>query len=180
MSADIDTGSAPVALRFCPACGADGLARPEPKRLHCADCGFTLFLNAATAAGAILTHDDHLVLTVRRHEPAPGWLDLPGGFVDPGEGVEQSLRRELREELGIAVNRLNYVGSWPNVYPYGGVVYSTCDIIFAAALQDRALQVGDDVSAVEWHPIANLPLDRVAFSSARAALAEFARTARLA
>ena len=165
-------------LRFCPACGADGLTRPEVKRLHCPACDFSLFLNAATAAAAILTHDDHLALTVRRHEPRQGLLDLPGGFVDPGESAEHGLRRELREELGISVDTLTYLGSWPNVYPYGGVIYQTCDVVFTAPLVHRQLRANDDVAAIEWHPITRLPLERIGFPSIRAALQRYVGNAQ--
>ena len=160
-------------LRFCPACGANRLRHPEPKLLKCSACGFALYLNTAAAAGAILTDGDKVLLTVRAKEPMQGYLDLPGGFVDHGEGIEDGLRRELQEELGIEVGDLHYVGSWPNTYPYGGMVYQTCDVIFTASIAGLCPHALDEVSALEWHHKDHLPIDRVGFPSLRAALRHF-------
>ena len=166
-----------MTFRYCPACGADGLTRPEAKRLHCPTCDFVLYLNTASAAAAILTHGDQVLLTIRARDPGKGMLDLPGGFTDPGEGVEDGLRRELREELGVEVGRLTYLGSWPNTYPYRGVTYSTSDVVFTGPVRPEGLQALDDVAGLEWHPRLALPYDRVAFPSLRAALRRYAQEA---
>ena len=163
-----------MTLRYCPACGADGLTRPELKKLHCPTCGFSLYLNAASAAAAILTDGERVLLTVRARDPAKGMLDLPGGFTDPGEGIEDGLRRELREELGVEVGPLAYLGSWANTYPYGGVTYTTCDVVFTGTVDPTGLQAMDDVAGLEWHSRTARPFERVAFPSLRSALRKFA------
>lgn len=160
-------------IRYCPACGRDGVTRPEVKRLWCPACGFTLYLNPAAAAAAILTDGDRVLFAVRARDPGRGLLDLPGGFTDPGEGIEDGLRRELQEELGVTVGPLAYVGSWPNTYPYGGHVYATCDVVFTGSVAGLHLQALDDVADLEWHHRDALPLERVAFPSLRAALIRF-------
>lgn len=165
-------------FRFCPACGADGLNRPESKRLACPACGFSLYLNSAATATAILTDGDNVLLTLRAKEPLQGYLDLPGGFIEHGEGIEEGLHRELQEELGISVRELRYFGSWPNTYPYEGVTYQTCDAIFTASISGLSPQALDEISALEWHHRECLPIDRVAFPSIRAALRRFSEENR--
>lgn len=54
--------------------------------------------------------DRPIVLIARRHPP-PGWA-IPGGFVDPGETVEQAAVREAREETGLAVRLLCLLGCY--------------------------------------------------------------------
>ena len=57
----------------------------------------------------------------RAKEPAKGTLDLPGGFVDMGETVEQGMIREIKEETGLDVEEIQYLFSSPNVYMYSGM-----------------------------------------------------------
>ncbi|MGL5326660.1 MAG: NUDIX hydrolase, partial [Aeromonas sp.] len=100
-------------------------------------------------------------------------LDLPGGFVDPGESLEVALRRELQEELGLDVSAqpCTYLGSFPNIYPYDGITYHTCDIFFAITLSEKpVIQPADDVAACQWLKISDIPLPRFAFESTRTAM----------
>ena len=60
----------------------------------------------AVTAGAIVTDDHGRVLLLKhRFRPGSGW-GLPGGFIEHGEQPEDGLRRELREEIGLEVERL--------------------------------------------------------------------------
>jgi NADH pyrophosphatase NudC (nudix superfamily) len=118
-------------FKYCPKCGAAALRAVGVKLLRCASCGFELYLNpAAAVAGVVVDEQGRMVVLVRGKEPGKGQWDLPGGFVDPGETAEEALRREVREEIGLEVTALRYLGSGPNVYEYMGVRYRTLDMGF--------------------------------------------------
>ena len=56
------------------------------------------------AVGVLLRSDDALLLTSRPEgKPYAGYWEFPGGKLEAGETVEQALRRELTEELGITI-----------------------------------------------------------------------------
>ncbi len=82
-------------FRFCPACGVEGGDFLLSREYHCPACGFRYFHNVATAAGIVAKRAGKYLFVVRAAEPAKGKLGLPGGFVDPGERVEDALRREI-------------------------------------------------------------------------------------
>ncbi len=66
-------------------------------------------------------------MTVRKHSPGQGALDLPGGFADHYESLEQVLTREVNEELIVVVDVSDwrYLFSFANRYPYAGISYYT-------------------------------------------------------
>ena len=54
--------------------------------------------------GAVILRDDRVLLVERGNEPLKGYWSLPGGVVEVGETLEEALRREIREETGLAVD----------------------------------------------------------------------------
>lgn len=159
---------------FCPQCGQKSLTVLTAKELRC-DCGFHYFHNVAASVMAALCWQDELLLAVRARNPQQGLLQLPGGFVDPGENLEQALRRELIEELNFDIGALSaqYFASFANTYLYDGITYQTCDAFFMIDLADKpVLQAGDDVAACEWFKWHDVDLDKIAFCSVKAAIAQ--------
>ena len=134
----------------------------------CHACGFNYFVNVATAVAALLIWQGHLLFSIRKHPPARGMLDLPGGFVDPSETAEEGLQRELHEELDLVVNHLRYVCSYPNRYEYNGVCYHTLDLFYQKTfVQKPELHPRDDIADTHWVKTTQIDFEAIAFSSMR-------------
>lgn len=157
-------------FRFCPRCGA-----PVPEAavgrspFGCSICHLTLFFNPGVAAGAWVFDAVGRVLLIRRaKDPQKGKFGLPGGFLDLNETAEEGLRREVREEVGLEVDRVAYLASVTNRYPYREVTYPVVDLIFTAtAVDPGAARPLDGVAGIEWHRPADVDPGELAFPSMR-------------
>ena len=152
---------------FCPICASKNVNNINNRKWECNDCGFVLYNNSATAVGVIIINDyGQILMEVRAKEPKIGLLDLPGGFVEHNETTEQACIRECREELGINIDIVKYLCTFPNTYEYKNFQYNTCDAFFVAKIKDGEkfnLQP-DEVSDIKWcslesrQDLANIPL----------------------
>ena len=111
------------------------------------------------AVVAFIEDDQRRLLALKRSfDPYAGMLDLPGGFVDPGETLETALLRETREEVGLEVTEAEYLFSAPNPYAYGGMMYTTTDAAFRCQVADLSMASADDET--ESIPLAKSKRDR--------------------
>jgi ADP-ribose pyrophosphatase YjhB (NUDIX family) len=170
---------------YCPDCASLKIRFEQEKVFHCPDCGFTYYHNVAAATGCIVRANVGLLFIVRGKEPGKGKLDLPGGFVDPGEGAVDGLLREFTEELGIDILSpawqagkegpgLQFLASFPNKYPYKNITYNTCDLFFyihAPNLTEKDLQLEKaEVTAVRFIKPEELDPEEIAFESIKKAV----------
>ena len=166
-----------VPVFYCPKCGEKSLRQLSAKKFVCEreHCQFTAYKNAAAAVAAIIElNNDKIIMTRRGKEPGKGKLDLPGGFVDANETLEKSLEREVREELGLQIRDLSYLGSFPNMYPYKGIEYSTVDSVFVCT--PDSINVKREEGEIEGWGIFDpelLNLEDVAFKSIQRALEQY-------
>ncbi len=105
----------------------------------------------------IIEVDEGIVLVKRRFPPL-GWA-LPGGFVDAGEWVAQSARREALEETGLTVELLELLGVYSNPARDPRGIY-TVSIVYIARAQGVP-QGGDDAAVAKVFPVDALPPDIV-------------------
>ncbi|MDR0426996.1 MAG: NUDIX domain-containing protein [Dysgonamonadaceae bacterium] len=134
-------------FKFCPKCGSPRFVENDFKSKKCESCGFIYYFNVSASTAVFLTDKyNRLVVAKRAKEPAKGTLDLPGGFVDPYETVEEAVKREIKEETGLKIDRIQYLFSLPNTYLYSGFEVHTADLFFQCRLDEISnLQAADDV-----------------------------------
>lgn len=160
-------------MLYCPQCGKQSLtsASMPTKQYRCGQCDFTFYQNAAAAVMVALCCEDEVLIAIRGREPGKGMWDLPGGFVDPDESLEQAAVRELYEELNLVVSEPCYISSNPNTYLYKEVEYKTCDAFFMVQLDSKPeITAQDDVAEVKWVKLKDVALDKFAFNSAKVAV----------
>ena len=127
----------PDNFRYCPKCSAAALRPSSPKSIRCSECGFEYFFNAAGAVAALIVNQNgELLVTVRAHDPHKGKLDLPGGFIDPGESAEHALAREIKEELNLDIEDMQYVASAPTPTTINRSPTPPIDMAFTGRIDD--------------------------------------------
>lgn len=156
----------------CPRCGQPLALHAETDDVHvtCAACGFLHYDNPAPATVVLILDDrDRLLLIRRAVAPYAGEWDTPGGFLVPGESAEDCCHREVREELGCAIEGLVPLGTFPSRYGDNG--RWTIGIAFTARLAPNTAIHLDTSESLEhaWHALEALP--HLAFPDGRAAVA---------
>jgi len=100
---------------FCGRCGGPTTQADGERSMRCPDDGFLAYPRLSPAVIMLITNDDGQALLGRS-----GMWDVPmystlAGFVEPGETLEETVHREVREEVGIEVQDITYFASqsWP-------------------------------------------------------------------
>jgi len=90
------------------------------------------------------------------------------------EPAENAVRREIKEELDLSVTSMNYLGSFPNTYLYGGIVYFTCDLVFEVEVETlQGIHAMDDVDAFDFYEITEDVIAKVGADSIKKILRTF-------
>ena len=137
-----------------------------------------MYVNPSAAVAAfILNENDELLVRIRATEPAKNTCDLPGGFVDDNETAEEALIRELKEELGITVDQVDYLFSLRNQYLYSGWTLPTLDLFYCVKIGTDIVPVAaDDVAACQFVPLHELDPQQFGLTSIRNAVSRFVET----
>ena len=141
--------------RFCPVCA--GPLRHGDGHATCDQCGHPVYANPIPGSQAVIEDDGRMLLGRRAFEPSAGLWDLPGGFVDEYEHPEAGLRREVREETGLELGPLEWLGMWMQAYDGRNVLCLTW-LATPTGGEERA---GDDLVELRWFAPDELPADAV-------------------
>ena len=117
------------------------------------------------AAGMLVVKNDTVLLLERGQEPRRGWLDIPGGFVEAGETLAGAARRELREETGLTLGAVDFLGFYWDTYAIRGFGrFPVMNFYYTGRWRRGEPVAADDAAAAAWVPIASLPRLRKRFA----------------
>ena len=102
--------------RFCGQCGTPTVHVPGERATRCLNCGLMNFPRLSPATIVRIERGPELLLARGKNFP-PGMYSNVAGFVEPGESLEETVAREVREEVGVEITDIRYFASQPWPYP---------------------------------------------------------------
>jgi NAD+ diphosphatase len=159
---------------FCSRCGA----RTEPHERElarvCPSCGAHFYPRIAPAV-IVLVEREGRVLLARRAGLERPFFSVLAGFVEPGETLEETVRREVQEEVGLGVADVRYFGSQPWPFP------SQLMIGFTARATADEIRVDEtELAEAHWYAPDELPPIPGPFTIARWLIDDFVARMRRA
>jgi NADH pyrophosphatase NudC (nudix superfamily) len=124
--------------------GADGIAHA---RLRCPDCGWTWYNPPVPVTLVLVTTEDGRVVYTRKRAFEPGRWSVVSGFIPCGERAEDAAVREVKEETGLDVEIVRFMGT--HVYPGRP---EQIVIAFHARVTGGELCAQDDIDEAEFGP----------------------------
>lgn len=165
-------------FKYCPLCRGE-LSKKNYKLFICRKCGFHFYINPKPSNAAILKNGKGKILLVKRkYPPKKNSWGLPGGFVEINETVEDSLRRELKEELGIFVKKIKYFSSFTDRYFYQGINYYVLVNFFVGGIKNQRPIPDDDISEFAFFSSSEIPFEKIAFKSFRQVIKDYFQTGK--
>ncbi|MDR1177219.1 MAG: NAD(+) diphosphatase [Spirochaetaceae bacterium] len=137
--------------RYCGRCGAENTDHPEELARLCPVCGGLEFPRIAPAVITVVTSGDRILLAhnVRFINRV---YSLIAGFVEAGETPEDTVAREIREEVGLEVSGIRYISSQPWPFP------NSLMLGFTACCAGGSIQVdGKEIEDARWFSRDELP-----------------------
>lgn len=137
--------------RYCGNCGAETTLLNGERARACSACGQSYYPRLSPCIMALVVRGDECLLA-RNTQWKGSFFSALAGFVEPGESVEEALRREVMEEVGLQLGELHYFASQP--WPFPGQLM----IGFFADYADGNIVVDDvEIAEAHWFHYRNLP-----------------------
>ncbi|HCD9749733.1 NAD(+) diphosphatase [Pseudomonas aeruginosa] len=137
--------------RFCGNCGTRMQAQDHERVMQCPQCGLHQYPRLSPSMIVLVTRGDE-VLLARSPRFVPGVYSTLAGFVEAGESVEQCVVREVREEVGVEVANLQYIGSqnWP--FPHSLMLGFHAEYVSGEIVPQE-----DEIEDAQWFSLDALP-----------------------
>jgi NAD+ diphosphatase len=137
--------------RFCGRCATPTERIPDERCMRCPKCGHLAYPRITPAIIVLVRRGDEALLARGARFPLPFYSTL-AGFSEIGESLEETLAREVREEVGIEVKDIRYFGSQPWPFPNSLMIGYTAE--WAAG----ELQIdGKEILDARWYRADALP-----------------------
>ncbi|MBI2312606.1 MAG: NAD(+) diphosphatase [Betaproteobacteria bacterium] len=140
------------AHQFCGGCGQPTRLMPGERARECPNCGRHAYPRLSPVV-MILVRDGKRLLLARSPRFVPEMFSALAGFVEPGESLEETAHREVREEVGVEIANLRYFASqsWP--FPHSMMIAFTADYAGGELKPDL-----NEIEAAGWYEVDALPM----------------------
>lgn len=138
--------------KFCGKCGTRTQHRFDERAIVCPNCNTTVYPKISPAVIVAIVCNNKILLA--RNTNFPGtWYSLIAGYADVGESLEETLVREVKEEVGLDIKNIRYYKSqpWP---PSGSMMIG----FIAEADENQPITIDDkEIAEAAWFTRGNLP-----------------------
>lgn len=131
--------------RFCGVCGAPCEPKSSGHVMQCTACNTQHFPRTDPAVIMLVTRNDRALLGHSQRFPRASMYSTLAGFVEPGETLEEAVRREVMEESGIDVGAVHYHSSQPWPFP-GNIMLG----FYGEGLSDDITVDPEEMIDVRW------------------------------
>jgi NAD+ diphosphatase len=136
---------------FCGQCGAETrMSRIERAKI-CDRCGLITYPRTSPAIIVLIRNGDTILLARSPRFP-PDLFSIIAGFVEPGETLEEAVHREVKEEVGIRITNIRYIGSEPWPFPHSLMLGFIADYAGGEITIDN-----NEIIAADWFDREHLP-----------------------
>ena len=151
-------------MKFCPNCGSDKLETTVPAgdnrpRQVCASCQIIHYSNPKIVAGCLPVWGNKVLLCRRAIEPCYGLWNVPSGYLENGESVEDGAKREVWEEAAARVE-VDYLITLYNLEKINQLYLQ-----FVGELIDGEYGVGEESLECRLFAEDEIPWEEMAFTS---------------
>jgi NAD+ diphosphatase len=153
--------------RFCGYCGTPTQEVAHERAKKCPACEEVVYPRISPCVIVLIRRGNEILL-VRSPHFKPGVQSLVAGFMEPGETAEQTVVREVKEEVGLRVKNIRYVFSQPWPFPDSLMLGFTADYDSGELTID-----GKEIEAGGWYTKDRLPLLPSSMSIARYIIDQF-------
>jgi NAD+ diphosphatase len=137
--------------QYCGKCGTQTEAVEGENAKICPECGFISYTRISPAIITGVLKDDKILLARGSNFPE-NWYSIIAGFVEPGETLEECVKREVAEEVGINVKNIRYFGSQPWPFPHSLMIG------FISEYESGEICVDNyEITDAKWFSIDSLP-----------------------
>ncbi len=156
--------------RYCGRCGKEMAPAPSMNALECSVCGNVIFPRISPAV-IVLVEKDGQILLARGERFTSDFYSVLAGFVEPGESLEDTVHREIEEEVGIKVRNVQYFESQPWPFPDSLMIGFTAEYLSGEIRIDKT-----EILEAGWFDPKELPAIPGKISIARRLIDWFVET----